>query len=266
MRIYSEIAKLEEKNISFAVATIISAKGSTPRTSAKMIIKNDASIIGTVGGGVVESYVVEQAIEAINENNSRVVEYALNKEAKEGIHMDCGGDMTFFIEVISSSPEIVIIGAGHVGSAVYKQACLLNYDTVIVDNSKEYVHEQRFPKAKFIYVDESIQVAINNVKVDDNTFIVIVTRDCDEQALETVIDSQAAYIGMIGSVRKTAKIMNSMRDKGKAEVKIDFVYAPIGLDIGAETPEEIAVSIMAEIMKVKSGKTGLLLKEIKKHG
>lgn len=265
MSIYREIAKLEEKNISFAIATIISAKGSTPRTTAKMIVKSDASIIGTIGGGIVESYVIEQAVGAISANNSRVVEYKLNKEAKDGIHMDCGGDMTFFIEVVSSALEILIIGGGHVGYALYKQAGLLNYKTIIVDNNKIYLKKERFPKAAAIFVDEDIQLAIKNVKINENTYIVIVTRDCDERALETVIDSKAAYIGMIGSKKKVAKIMNSMKDKGKTEEEIDFINAPIGLDIGAETPEEIAVSIIAEIMKTKNCKTGFLLKEIKEH-
>ncbi|MBN4050774.1 MAG: hypothetical protein COA82_06810 [Alkaliphilus sp.] len=265
MSIYSEIAKLEKENKTFAIATIISTKGSTPRTSAKMIVKSDSSIIGTIGGGIVESYVIEHALEAINANGSRVIEYKLNKEAKDGIHMDCGGDMAFFIEVVPSSVEIVIIGAGHVGNAVYKQACLLNYNTVMVDNSKTLVDEKRFPKARSIYIDEDIQVAINGVKINSNTCIVIVTRDCDEEALEAVIDSEAGYIGMIGSAKKVAKIMSRMRNKGEIEERINFINAPIGLDIGAETPEEIALSIMAEIMKVKSDKTGLVLKEIKKH-
>lgn len=264
MSIYSEIIKLEEQNISFAIATIISAKGSTPRTSAKMIVKNDGSIIGTIGGGVVESYVIEQAVEAIDKRNSRIVEYRLNKEAKDGIHMDCGGDMAFFIEVVSTKLEIVIIGGGHVGHALYEQACLLNYKTIIVDNSKEHVNKDRFSKATFVFVDEDIQEAINNVNINENTYIVVVTRDCDEKALKAVLDTRATYIGMIGSSKKVAKIMGSMKEE--TEERIGFVNAPIGLDIGAETPEEIALSIMAEIMKIKNNKTGLSLKEIKKNG
>lgn len=261
MNIFEEIVNLQKQNQCFAAATIISSKGSTPRHTAKMIVKQDGSIIGTIGGGLAEVFVIEEAVKAIQQKQSKVVEYILNRDAQGGIQMFCGGALSVFIEVISPRPKLVIVGAGHVGMAVAKLAAVLEYQIIVVDDRQEFANQQLYPMAQEIYFDEDIVKALEQVLVDENTYIAIFTKDADERVLRKVIQSETAYIGMIGSKRKAVKILQQLQMEDIEEEKIQSVHTPIGLDIGAETPEEIAVSIIAEIMKVKNKAVGKSLKD-----
>lgn len=263
MNIYLEAAKLEEKGIAFAIATIISAKGSTPRNTAKMIIKHDQSIIGTIGGGPVELQVIKDAVTAIGENQSKVLEYKLNHEVEGGIEMLCGGSIEVCIEVVAPKPHIIMIGAGHVGLAISKLAELLDYQLTVIDDREEFANRERFPKAIQISCDLDIREAISKVQIDPNAYVLIATADKDPQALRKVIYSDAAYIGMIGSKRKTKFLLEKFEKEGVPSERLNRIYSPVGLDIGSETPEEIAVSIMAEIMKVRNRRTGSSMKEVK---
>lgn len=262
MNLLSEAGKLQENGAAFAIATIIAAKGSTPRNTAKMLVKSDGDIYGTIGGGPVELEVIKDAVTAIRDNQSKVAEYNLNSEAEDGLQMLCGGLVQVFIEVVAARPCIVMIGAGHVGLAVAKFAALLNYRLVIVDNREEFANRERYPEAAAIACDPSIQKAIAAVAIDGASYVIIATADVDYPAIQAVIDTSAAYIGMIGSKRKVALIKEKLRQEGVAPERLEAIYAPVGLDIGSETPEEIAVSILAEIMKVRNGKTGLSMREI----
>lgn len=264
MNIFKKAGELEEKNIPFALATIIEAKGSTPRNSAKMIIKEDGSIIGTIGGGLAEAYIIEEGVKVIKNKESKIVEYKLNSSAKDGIHMLCGGNLRVFIEVIASRPKLMIIGGGHVGYALARLAEFINYEVIVVDDREEFANFERYPMAKEISTNPDISKAIEEIDIDEDTYIVIATKDSDEKALRKVIDSNAAYIGMIGSKRKVSIIMKNLQQDNYDKERLDFVHSPIGLDIGSETPEEIAVSILSEIMKVKSGKTGHSNRELMK--
>lgn len=263
MNLLIEAVKLEEKGIAFAVATIIASQGSTPRNTAKMIIKNDGSIIGTIGGGLAELYIIEEAISAIRECQSKVVEYTLNSEAADGIEMLCGGSIKVFIEVISPKPRIIMIGAGHVGYAIAKLVEFLDYQLVIIDDREEFANREKYPMAVEIEYDPDIQKAIEKVQIDRNSYIVIATKDVDLPALKAVINFPAAYIGMIGSRRKVTIAFEKLKSVGVSADKLQSVYAPVGLDIGSETPEEIAMSIMSEILKVRNGRTGFSLREVK---
>ncbi|TCL73144.1 xanthine/CO dehydrogenase XdhC/CoxF family maturation factor [Hydrogenispora ethanolica] len=266
MNLYAEAGQLQERGVPFAMATLIAAQGSTPRNTAKMIVKSDGAIVGTVGGGLAELYVIREAVAAIRESRSKIVEYNLNSEAADGIEMLCGGTITVHIEVVAPKPRIVMIGAGHVGFAVAKLVDLLEYSLVIVDDRAEFANAAKYPMAAEIICDSDFEKALTQIRIDGNTYIVIATKDSDLPAMQKVIRSDAAYIGMIGSKRKVHIVAERLRDEGISGERLQAVYMPVGLDIGSETPEEIAVSILAEIIKVRNGKSGLSLRELAKPG
>ncbi|MGB3366141.1 MAG: XdhC family protein [Acidaminobacteraceae bacterium] len=262
MNLYREAGKLTQENKAYALATIIESKGSTPRHSGKMIILEDGSIVGTVGGGIAERFVIDAAILAIKEDSSKIVEYKLNSELKDGIPMSCGGNLKVFIEVNERKPKIVLIGGGHVNYAMSKFVDLLDYELVVVDDREEFCNKDRYPSASKLYVNEDIAVAVAQVEIDSNTYIAIATKDGDKSSLYEVISSEAKYIGVIGSKRKVTLLMKDLKEEGIDEERLKFVHSPIGLDIGTETPEEIAISILAEILKVRSGGTGKSFKDL----
>lgn len=259
--IYEEILKLQQANEAFAVASILKSKGSTPRHIGKMIVRRDGSIIGTVGGGLAESYVITEAKEAIRRGLSTIVEYRLDSEAQNGIQMMCGGTLTVFIEVMAQSPTLVLLGAGHVGQALARLADTLGYRVIVVDERPAFANAKLYPMAAGIYSEPDILDAFAQVQINTDTHIIIATTDSDMRCLREALKTKAGYIGLIGSARKVVKMLHMLKDEGAAYT--EQVHAPVGLDIGAETPEEIAVSIMAEIMRQRSGTTGRSLREIK---
>lgn len=261
MNLFYEAGRLQEHGAPFAVCTIMAAKGSTPRSTAKMIVKSDGSILGTVGGGLAEHEIIREAVSAIRAGQSRVVEYNLNSDAAGGIQMQCGGTLSIFIEVVQARPNIVMIGAGHVGMAVARLVDLLGYRLTIIDDRSEFANAELYPMAAEIRFDPDMGKAVEGLLIDSNSYIVIATKDADFKALQGVINSDAPYVGMIGSKRKVAIVFEQLRHEGIEEERFHHIYTPVGLDIGSETPEEIAVSIMAEIMKVRSGQSGLSMRE-----
>jgi xanthine dehydrogenase accessory factor len=261
LNLFLEAGNLQDSGAAFAIATIIAAKGSTPRNIAKMIVKSDGSISGTIGGGLAELYVIREATAAIRDNLSRVVTYNLNSEAEDGIQMLCGGIIDIFIEVIAAQPRIIMVGAGHVGMAIARLTEVLDYHLVVVDDRPEFASREKYPQATEIVCDSDFKQGLATLKIDGNSYIVIATADADYPAIQAVINSGAAYIGMIGSKRKVKLIKEKLLAEGVSEERLQCIYAPVGLDIGSETPAEIAISIMAEILKVKNDKSGESLRE-----
>lgn len=261
LNIYEEILRLQQANEAFAVASILKSKGSTPRHIGKMIVKKDGGILGTVGGGLAESYVITEAKAAIRRGLSTIVEYRLDSEAQGGIQMLCGGTLTVFIEVMTPSPTLLLLGAGHVGQALARLGGTLGYRVVVVDERPEFANTRLYPMAAAVYSKPDILDAFKEAPVDADTHIVIATTDSDLRCLRAALRRAPAYVGMIGSGRKVAKLLAQLQSEGVAGT--EAVHAPVGLDIGAETPEEIAVSIMAEIMRARSGATGRPLREVK---
>ncbi|MCG8572998.1 MAG: EF2563 family selenium-dependent molybdenum hydroxylase system protein [Spirochaetes bacterium] len=257
MNILSKAAELAERNMTFAMATIIEAKGSTPRRSAKMIILADGSTEGTIGGGPAELTVINQAKEAIQNGQSRVVHYTLDNTSKtDSLNMECGGSLQVFIEIIGSRPELILLGGGHVNLAIAEMAAFLDFNITVVDTRPELTTTQRFPMAANIIQHKNLTTAIQQLKIHNQSYIVIATNDSDEEALRGVIQSQSPYIGMLGSKRKIATIFQHLRKEGIAEQRLKSLYTPVGLSIGSETPAEIALSILTEITMVKNGKSG----------
>lgn len=234
-----------------ALVTITKSDGSTPRAAgAMMAVLADGSIYGTIGGGTLEKKVTELSIKAIKEGRSKSVYIPLDKE---GVEMTCGGDIDVFIDVYRSKPKLLIAGGGHVAYAIYKVASLLDFDIIIFEDREEFLNRERFPKAYELVLGK-IDEKLEEYNIDANTYVVIATRGhkYDEESLEKVIYSDAKYIGVIGSKTKVATMMNNLKKKNISEESIEKVYSPIGLKISDGTPAEIAISILAEILKVKN--------------
>lgn len=254
-RVYEAILEAIRAGRPAAVATVIETGGSTPReVGAKMLIYPDGRTVGTVGGGAMESRVIEEAKAAIAERRSREVEYSLVDEER-GDPGVCGGNMRIFIEVLPTCPTLLIIGGGHVGQAVAQLGAFLGYRILVVDERPEMVTEERFPQAEQRLALDPAE-AIASLPIDENTFVVMVTphHSLDERVLAQLSGRSVGYIGLIGSRRRSALTFERAREAGVPEELLRRVHTPIGLDIGAETPREIAVAIIAEIIAVQRGK------------
>jgi xanthine dehydrogenase accessory factor len=238
-----------------ALATIVRAQGSTPRaTGAKMLVLRDGTIKGTIGGGEMERRVIEEARAALESGQPRMVHYTF-REVEQGDVGVCGGENDVFIDILGSSKELLIVGAGHVGQAVARLGEFLEMACIVFDTRPEYANQERFPRARQIIVGE-IGQELARYPISRQSYIVIVTRGHlqDAEALAAVIRSPAPYIGMIGSRRKTLRVFEMMQAQGIEQALLNRVHAPIGLEIGAETPEEIAVSILGQIIATMHGR------------
>jgi xanthine dehydrogenase accessory factor len=258
--IYEAILEAMGRGDSVALAIITKATGSTPREAGtKMLIYPDGSIVDTIGGGSLEANVIAEAQAALGEGKPRLVRYEL-RDSEVGDPGICGGEAEIFIDVINPHPTVLIVGAGHVGRSIAVLSRFLGFRTVVLDDRAEFANAERLPRADEIIVGDIVE-ELARFDVNPQTHIVIVTRghEHDRDALRQVVSSPAVYIGMIGSQRKVKMVFDDLRASGIAEEALAAVHAPVGLDIHAETPEEIALSIMAEIVMVRRGGTGGLI-------
>jgi xanthine dehydrogenase accessory factor len=253
--IYQEIFKIKEKGEEAALVTIVSATGSTPREEGtKMLVKPDGTIAGTIGGGSLEAQVIEEAVGVIKQGKPKHLHMSLTaKEAGEA-GMICGGDLEVFIEPILTTPTIYIFGGGHISLSLAQIGKLIGFEIAVIDDRAEYANTKRFPEAEMVLA-EDFSKAFSKLKIDKTSYIVIVTRghQNDELVLEWAVSTPAKYIGMIGSKTKVKATYDHLLAKGVSKEALDRVHSPIGVAIGAQTPEEIAVSILAEIIKVRRG-------------
>ena len=252
LEIYQELVNVTSKGERAVLATIISSRGSAPREAgAKMLIKKDGSFIGSVGGGGVEHQIQKKAIEVMNSGESQIVHFDLSGRGREAA-MICGGQMDVFLEPILSQETLYLFGAGHISQSTAAMAKMLGFRVVVIDPRPEYNNIDRFPDADSLIAEE-YDSAFSKLNVDDDSYIIIYTPGhvLDEQCLEFAVSTKARYIGMIGSKKKVIDVRERLSQKGVPPQQLDRVHAPIGIGIGAETPEEIAISILAEIIKVK---------------
>lgn len=253
MDIYEEIVRLRREGRKGALATIVSVHGSIPSVAAaKMLVRDDGTMAGTVGGGCVEAEVWQSAREVIDDEKPRNVSFKLDKTPDHDTGLVCGGTLEVFIEPILPAPSLYIFGGGHVGLNVYKVAHLTGFEVVVVDDRDTFANRERFPEAHAVHSGEMEQL-LAQLTVPANAFIVIVTRGHrhDLRVLRWAVGTSARYIGMIGSRRKVLTVYKELQQEGVAPEKLKRVYAPVGLDIGATTPEEIAVSIGAELIAIR---------------
>lgn len=262
MLLMEKVALLNRQNKTFALAMIIESKGSTPSHVGKMIVYRDGTIEGTVGGGLAEYYIIEESVKALQAGQSKIVEYKLNKHAKDGIQMNCGGTLRVFIEVYKSRPELILAGAGHLGHALAKVADFLEYPYCVVDDRFGYCTKERFPNATNFFVNEDIGEALREANPNENSYVVIVTKDRDDIVLKTALQFPIAYVGMVASKRKVINIFEKLKSEGVTQEQLEQVHSPIGLEIGSETTQEIAISIIGEIIKLSRETKPLKVKQL----
>jgi xanthine dehydrogenase accessory factor len=260
--VYSEIVRLRQEGRRGALATIINVRGSIPSfETAKMLVRDDGSIVGTIGGGCVEAEVWQAAKEVMETEKPRTLTFNLNQNPKYDTGLVCGGTLEVFVEAVLPVTQLYIFGAGHVAQAVYKVARIAGFDITVVDDREAYANRERFPEARDIYA-EDYERACAQIAPNDSAFIVIVTRGHadDMRILRWVLknDVRARYIGMIGSERKFLSISKELQVEGIAAEKLQRVYSPLGLDIGANTPEEIAVAVVAEMIAIRRNSDAVL--------
>ncbi len=251
--IYQEIVRIKEEGQQAALVTVVSTSGSTPREEgAKMLVKPDGAIVGTVGGGTLEAQVIDEAIKVIKQGKPKHLHMRLTaKEAGEA-GMICGGNLEVFIEPILTTPTLYIFGGGHISLPLSMIGKLLGFKIAVIDDRADFASAERFPEADILLADDFTNT-FPKLKIDKTSYIVIVTRghQYDELVLGWALGTPAKYIGMIGSKTKVKTTYSHLLAKGVSKEKLDSVHSPIGLEIEAQAPEEIAVSIMAEIVKVR---------------
>ncbi len=251
LEIYQELTNLIQKGGRGVLATVITSEGSAPRNaSAKMLIKEDGSVIGTVGGGQLEHRVRQRAAEVIKTGKSEVMHFDLSGKEKGG--MICGGQADVFLEPITAKETLFLCGAGHISFATAAIGKKLGFRIVVIDPRAEYNNKERFPDADSLVV-EDYESAFKKLTITGDDYIIIYTpqHTFDEQCLQLACGTAAKYIGMVGSKKKVKEVKEHLLEKGISRKKLDTVHAPIGLEIEAETPEEIAVSILAEVVQVR---------------
>ena len=253
MDIYEEILRLRRLGQKSALATIVQVNGSIPSfESAKMLVREDGTIVGTVGGGCVEADVWTAAREVIESEKSKHLTFTLGHDASYDTGLICGGQLNVFVEPVIPAPRAFIFGGGHVSKSLSKVARIAGFETVIIDDREAFANKERFPEADEIYSGDYEDV-FPQLTVHGSSYIVIVTRGHrdDMRVLRWAVTTNAKYISMIGSRRKTISIVHALEAEGFEREQFERIFAPMGLEIGAITPEEIAVSVVAEMVAVR---------------
>jgi xanthine dehydrogenase accessory factor len=241
---------------SVALATIVSARGSTPqRVGARMPVYSDGRTIGTIGGGCYESEALGRAREILRTRASALVRYDLTDDVAEETGLICGGQMDVFIEAIEPPPTLYIVGAGHVGHQLGRLAPAVGFRVHVLDDREKFANRSRFPEAQGVHVDD-IGDWLARAALPPSAYVVVVTRGHrhDFHALRALAGRPLRYLGVIGSRAKMARLMELLVADGVEPAWLRTLHAPVGLDIGAVTPEEIAVAILAELVAVRRGK------------
>src|ERR1700676_862611 len=253
MDLYDEIVRLRKLGQKCAVATIVQVNGSIPSyESAKMLVREDGSMVGTIGGGCVEAEVWNAAREVIDSEKPRHLTFSLGQDAAYDNGLICGGQLNIFVEPVIPQPRAYIFGGGHVSKSISKVANIAGFATVIVDDREAFANAERFPEAEATYAEE-YEAVFPKLPVNSASYVIIVTRGHrdDMRVLRWAVNTPAKYIAMIGSKRKTIYVIHELEKEGMARELFEKIFAPMGLDIGAESPEEIAVSVVAEMIAAR---------------
>lgn len=263
-KILDEVSNEIKENKKVALVTITKVQGSSPRKEGSMMgVKEEGTIFGTIGGGKLELVATKWAEKCMLNGKDETFHFKLNDE-EGSLHMQCGGEVEVFIKIFSPPHKLLIVGGGHIALKLYELSKILGFYSVIFEDREEFCNKERFPEADELKVGD-IEKLLYEYSINDNCYVVIVTRGHkhDEIALRAVIKSDAKYIGMIGSKNKTRYVRDNLIKADISNDLIDKVYAPIGISLGGETPEEIAFSIMSEILLVKNQGKLKHMKDIK---
>lgn len=263
MDIFEEILRMRRAGRRGALATIVHTNGSIPSyESSRMLVRDDGTIAGTIGGGCVEAEVWAAAKEVMDAEQPRKMTFNLNHDAEYDMGLICGGTLEVFVEPILPQPTLYIFGAGHVSLAVSRIASQAGFAIAVIDDRASFANAERFPMASEIHA--SYADSFEKIQPNSSSYLLIVTRGHkdDMRVLVWAITTDARYIGMIGSKRKVLAVYKALEKEGFAPEKFERVHAPVGLDIGALSPEEIAVSIVAELIAVRRNAKNLAHKSI----
>ena len=258
MDVLDEIVRLRALGQKCALATIVEVRGSIPSfQTAKLVVREDGSLAGTIGGGCVEAEVWEAAKEVIQTGKPRKMSFSLGQDAAYDNGLICGGQLDVFVECITPQPSVVIFGGGHISKSLAKVLDLAGFRVTVVDNRETYANAERFPEAADVFAEEYEEV-FPKLPVTDSTYLVIVTRGHrdDMRVLRWAVTTRAKYISMIGSKRKTISVIKELEKEGLPREAFERVYAPMGLEIGAISPEEIAISVGAEMIAMRRDPEG----------
>ena len=264
MDLFEEIVKMRRSGQRAALATIVHTNGSIPSyESSRMLVGEDGSISGTIGGGCVEAEVWAAAKEVMQKESPRKMVFNLNNEASYDNGLICGGTLEVFVEPILPQPMLHLFGGGHVSIAVAKAASAAGFGIGIVDDREAFANAGRFPMASEIHT--SYEDAFAKIHPNASSYLLIVTRGHKEdmRVLAWAVRTEARYIGMIGSKRKVLSVYKALESDGHKPEEFERVFAPMGLEIGALSPEEIAVSIVAELIAVRRNAQSAAHKKLK---
>jgi len=253
MDIYEEVVRLRRLGQKCALATIVQVNGSIPSyESAKLLVREDGSMLGTIGGGCVEAEVWNVARDVMQSERPRHMNFSLGQDAAYDNGLICGGQLSVFVEPVVPQPRVYIFGAGHISKSISKIASMAGFASVIVDNREAFANRDRFPEADEIFAEEYEEV-FPKLPIRDTSYVVIVTRGHrdDMRVMRWAVGTNAKYIAMIGSKRKVIGVVKELEKEGIPREAFERTFAPMGLDIGAITPEEIAVSIVAEMIAMR---------------
>ena len=256
--IFEEIARIKRERVMAALTTVVSGETGVPgKTGFRMLVYSDGMILGTVGGGLLEAKVREEALRCIEEKTSRLLKLKLDQTGR-GIGVLCGGEAEVFVEPILTDSSIFIFGGGHIAIPLAQFAKALEFTVVVVDDREEFASRDRFPTADQVKAGD-FSTVIKSIEFHSDDCVVIITHghEHDELVLKECLSKKNGpeYIGMIGSKGKVTTVLSHLKQQGVSEELLANVNAPIGLDIGAKTPAEIAISIIAEIIAHKHGKS-----------
>ncbi len=255
MDIYAEILRLRKEGRRGALATIIQVQGSIPSyESSKILIRDDGSIVGTVGGGCVEAEVWAIAQDVMREEKPRRIHFNLNNNPEYDEGLVCGGSLDVFIEPVLATPTLYLLGGGHVSLYVSKVAEMAGFDTIVADDREAFANKQRFPGTMEVY-SGAWETIFPRLRPNEFSYLLIATRGHkgDLECLRWAVSTPARYVGMIGSRRKLIEFFKLLEADGVSAENLERVHSPAGVDIGALTPEEIAVSVAAEMIAFRRG-------------
>jgi xanthine dehydrogenase accessory factor len=251
--IYEEIVRLRALGRKCALATIVEVAGSIPSfESAKLLVREDGTMLGTIGGGCVEADVWNAARAAMQLERPKLLSFNLSRDVSYDNGLICGGQLEVFVEPILPVPRVVIFGAGHISLSLARVAALAGFSVTVADDRADYANHQRFPDAAEVHAGAYEEI-LPGLAVNDYSYLVIVTRGHrdDMRVLKLAATSAARYVAMIGSRRKVLNVVKQLEQEGVPRAALERIHAPMGLAIGAITPEEIAISVAAEMIAVR---------------
>jgi xanthine dehydrogenase accessory factor len=253
MDVFDELVRLRNLGQKCALATIVQVRGSIPGfQSAKLLVREDGSMVGTIGGGCVEAEVWNAAREVMETGTPRNMSFSLGQDAAYDNGLICGGQLEVFVECIAPQPAALIFGGGHISKSLSKVLDLAGFRVSVIDNREAFANKGRFPEATEVHAAEYEDI-FPALAVNEQSYIVIVTRGHrdDMRVLRWAVTTRARYIAMIGSKRKTISVVKELEKEGIPRSVFEKVSAPMGLEIGAVSPEEIAISVAAEMIAVR---------------